>query len=106
MVTTPEIVWIIFNALTTAATLRPGNENRAISFGLGLGCAALSCALLSSGMHVAFLGMEISLWLLASLVVLLGIAVKPPGDEGLHIGKLALSSGIRLTIALGVWFWS
>jgi hypothetical protein len=106
MITAPEVFWIIFNALSTASTLRPGNENRSLSFGLALGSSALSCALLSSGLLHFFLGMEVSLWMLATLVVLLGLAVKPPGDDGVQIGKLALSSGIRLTLALIVWLWA
>jgi hypothetical protein len=44
--------------------------------------------------------------MLATLVVILGLAVKPPGDDGVQIGKLALSSGIRLTLALIVWLWA
>lgn len=105
MITAPEIVWIAFNTLTCVGALRPGNENRAISFGLALGSSALSCALLSSGLHPLFLGMEITLWLFATLLVLVAIAVKPPGGDASQIGKLALSSGIRIALALIVWLW-
>lgn len=105
MISTPEIVWIVFNTLATVGTLRPGNQNRSVSFGLALGSSALSCALLSSGLLSLFLGMEITLWILSTLIVLAAVAVKPPGSDGSQIGKLALSSGIRLTLALIVWLW-
>ena len=105
MITAPEIAWIAFNAFTTAATLLPGKDNRRVSFGLALGTSALSCALLSSGLLHLFLGMEITLWFFSTLVVLAAIAVKPPGSDGSQIGKLAISSGLRLTLALIVWLW-
>lgn len=105
MISAPEIVWIAFNTLVTVGTLRSDSQNRVTSFGLSLGTSALSCALLSSGLLSLFLGMEITLWIFATLVVLLAIAVKPPGSDGGQIGKLAISSAIRLTIALIVWLW-
>ena len=105
MISAPEIVWIVFNALVTVATLNPTNKNRAVGFGLALGTSALSCALLSSGLLHLFLGMEITLWFFSTLVVLAAIAVKPPGSDGSQIGKLAISSGLRLTLALIVWLW-
>lgn len=105
MITMPEVIWIAFNTLVTVGSLRPGSENRAASFGLALGSSALSCALLSSGLHSLFLGMEITLWLFATLLVLVAIGVKPPGGDSSQIGKLALASGIRLTLALIVWLW-
>lgn len=105
MITGPEILWIAFNTLTCASTLRPGNENRKLSFGLALGSSALSCALLSAGLLHLFLGMEITLWIFATLIALIAVAVKPPNSDGSQIGKLALSSGIRLTLALIVWLW-
>ena len=105
MITAPEAVWIAFNTLTTIGTLRPNNQNRSVSFGLALGAGALSCALLSSRLLHLFLGMEITLWIFATLIVLAAVAVKPPGSDGSQIGKLALSSGIRLTLALIVWLW-
>lgn len=105
MITAPEAVWIAFNSLTTIGTLRPNNQNRSVSFGLALGTGALSCALLSSGLLHLFLGMEITLWIFATLIVLAAVAVKPPGSDGSQIGRLALSSGIRITLALIVWLW-
>ena len=38
-------------------------------------------------------------------IALIAVAVKPPNSDGSQIGKLALSSGIRLTLALIVWLW-
>lgn len=105
MISAPETVWIVYNALCAVGTLSPKNKNRGISFGLALGTSALSCALLSSGLLSLFLGMEITLWIFASLIVLAWVAVQPPGADGTQAGRLALSSGFRLALALIVWLW-
>ena len=105
MITAPEIVWIAFNTLVTMATLNPKNKNRAAGFGLALGSSALSCALLSSGLLHLFLGMEIALWALMTLVVMLSLGVRPPGSDMTDVGRLAVSSAIRLSLALIVWLW-
>ena len=105
MISAPEIVWIVFNALVTVATLNPTNKNRAVGFGLALGTSALSCALLSSGLLSFFLGMEITLWALMTIVVILSLVVRPPGSDMADVGRLAVSSAIRLSLALIVWLW-
>ena len=105
MISTPEIVWIAFNTLVTAGTLNPKNKNRSVSFGLALGTSALSCALLSSGLGHLFLGMELTLWALITMAVILSLGVRPPGSDMSDVGRLAVSSAIRLAFALIVWLW-
>ena len=105
MISAPEIAWIVFNALVTVATLNPTNKNRAVGFGLALGTSTLSCALLSSGLLSLFLGMEITLWALMTIVVILSLGVRPPGSDMADVGRLAVSSAIRLSLALIVWLW-
>ena len=105
MISAPETVWIVYNALCAVGTLSPKNKNRGISFGLALGTSALSCALLSSGLLSLFLGMEITLWALMTIVVILSLGVRPPGSDMADVGRLAVSSAIRLSLALIVWLW-
>ena len=105
MITTPIIVWAAFNVLTGIATLTSKSPNRNVSFGIVLGVAALSCALLSSGLLHLFLGMEISLWALQSLVVLLALGLRPPGTDMRDLGGIAISSSLWLALALGMWLW-
>ncbi len=105
MITAPVIVWSIFNVLTGIATLTSKSPNRNVSFGIVLGVAALSCALLASGALHLFLGMEISLWMLQSLIVLLALGLRPPGTDMRDLGSIAISSSLRLVLALGMWLW-
>ena len=105
MITAPVVTWIAFNTLTVISTMMSKNPNRNVAFGLALGTAALSCALLSSGALQLFLGMELTLWMLQNLVVILALGVMPPGSDKGEIGKISISSSIRLTAALGIWLW-
>jgi len=105
MITAPEIIWIAFNTLGCATSLSGNKPNKSVTFGLTLGVSALSCALLSSGSLALFLGMEITLWLLQSLVVILAIGVMPPNADKRDVGQIAISSSIRLAAALGIWLW-
>ena len=105
MITTPVIVWVAFNVLTGIGTLASSSPSRNVSFGIVLGVAALSCALLSSGLLHLFLGMEISLWMLQTLVVILALGLRPPGSGLADLGNIAISSSLRLALALGMWLW-
>jgi hypothetical protein len=105
MITAPVATWIAFNTLTVVSTMMSRSPNRNVAFGLALGTSALSCALLSSGALHLFLGMELTLWLLQNLVVLLALGVMPPGSDKGEIGRISISSSIRLTAALGIWLW-
>jgi hypothetical protein len=105
MITAPIATWIAINTLTVISTLTGGSTNKNVTFGLTLGVAALSCALLSSGAFHLFLGMEITLWLFQFLVVFLALGLRPPGTDQRDLGKIAVSASIRLAAALGVWLW-
>ena len=105
VITAPVALWAAFNTLTGIATLMSRSNTRNVSFGIVLGVAALSCALLSSGALHLFLGMEISLWALQSLVVLLALGLRPPGTDMRDLGGIAISSSLRLALALIVWLW-
>jgi len=105
MVSAPEIVWFIFNALGVMGSLI-GAKNRGVGFGLTLGTSALSCALLFSGAINLFLGAEIIRWLIFTIIVLLGAAAEATGNDiSAGIERLAVSSGVRFTLALIVWLW-
>jgi hypothetical protein len=105
VITTPVIVWVAFNVLTGIGTLASSSPSRNVSFGIVLGVAALSCSLLASGALHLFLGMEISLWMLQCLVVLLALGLRPPGTDMRDLGSIAISSSLRLVLALGMWLW-
>jgi hypothetical protein len=105
MITAPVAIWVLFNILGCVMALAGGKPTKAITFGLTLGVAALSCALLSSGALHLFLGMEITLWIFQSMVVLLALGVRPPGSSKDDLGSIAVSSSIRLAAALGIWLW-
>ena len=105
MINLPIVTWIAYNTLSCIGTLLGDKPNKNATFGLALGVSMLSCALLSSGALHLFLGMEITLWVLQSLVALVGLAVLPPGPDSGPAGKLALGASIRLSIALIVWLW-
>ena len=105
MITAPVAIWVLFNTLGCVIALAGDKPTKAITFGLTLGVAALSCALLSSGVLHLFLGMEITLWIFQSMVVLLALGVRPPGSSKDDLGSIAVSSSIRLAAALGIWLW-
>lgn len=105
MITAPVVVWVLFNTLTVVSTLSGSSPSKSVAFGLALGVAALSCALLSSGALHLFLGMEITLWIFQSMVVILALGVRPPGSGNSDLGNITISSSIRLAAALGIWLW-
>jgi hypothetical protein len=102
MIPIPVAIWTAYNALNCIfAAMKDANGK--VGFAISLGTAALSCGLLSAGAHVQFLSMEITLWILQTLVVILSLAVRPPGSANDDIGKLALGASIRLALAMIVW---
>lgn len=107
MVSIPVALWTAFNALNCISVVtssdESGKDHRATSFSLALGTAVLSCGLLSAGALSLFLGMEITLWILQMVVVLLALALKPPGATKEAENRLALSATLRLSLAMTAW---
>lgn len=106
MITIPVCVWIAFCTLICMTTLAGKSNNKALAFSMGLGISLITSAALAAGLTVAFLAIELSLWALQILVALLAVSVRPPAGDNKDVSALAVSATIRLTLALGVWFFS
>lgn len=102
MISFPVAVWTAYNALNCIFAAVKNQETK-VSFAIALGTSALSCGLLSAGAYVSWLGMEITLWILQTLVAILALAVRPPGTANSDVSNLALGAAIRLAIAMIVW---
>ena len=104
MISIPMGVWIAYNTIVCISAATGKGKSRPIAFSLALGLAAISCALLSSGMHVAFLGLEISLWFMQMALTILIVGLRPPGQPNGDANALAVGASLRLATALSVWF--
>ena len=102
MIPIPVAIWTAYNALTCIFAAMKEGDNK-VGFALALGTSALSCGLLSAGAYVSWLGMEITLWIFQTLVVLLALAVRPPGTSNSDVSSVAISASVRLAIAMVVW---
>ena len=102
MIPIPVAIWTAYNALTciSAATSK---EPSKVGFAIALGTSALSCGLLSSGAIVQWLGLEITVWIFQMVLVLLALALRPPGTTNGDINTIAISGSIRLTGAMITW---
>jgi hypothetical protein len=103
MISIPVAVWTAFNALNCIFAAGKDQGTNKVGFAIALGTAALSCGLLSSGALVAWLGMEITLWILHMILVVLALAVRPPSYNNNDINTIAFGASIRLAIAMIVW---
>jgi len=102
MIPIPVVIWTLFNATNCVYAASRGGSNK-IGFALALGISALSCGLLTAGALVAWLGMEITHWVLHIMLAIAAVAVRPPGLVGNDVSGIAISASIRLALAMIVW---
>jgi len=103
MIPLPIAIWTGFNALNCIFAAMKNEGDSRLGFAIALGTAALSCGLLSAGAIVQWLGMEITLWIFQMILVLLALAVRPPGTSNNDINTIAIGASVRLGGAMIVW---
>jgi hypothetical protein len=102
MIPIPVAIWTAYNALVCISAGMKFQENR-VGFALSLGTSALSCGLLSGGAHSQWLAMEITIWIFQMLLVILALAIRPPGTTNRDISLIANWASIRLVGATITW---
>ena len=102
MIPIPIAIWTAYNALTciSAATSK---EPSKVGFAIALGTAALSCGLLSGGAISQWLTMEVTIWIFQMILVILALAIRPPGATNGDINAIAIWGSARLTGAMITW---
>ena len=102
MISVPVAIWTALNIIGCVRSALK-SEGSKIGFALSLGVSGLSCGLLSGNAIVAWLGLEIALWILG-LALAVGVSLlSPPNHDSDDANSLALTASTRLGVVMIIW---
>ena len=100
MISVPVAIWIALNIIGCVRSALK-SEGSKIGFALSLGVAGLSCGLLSGNAIVAWLGLEIALWILG-LALAVGVSLLSPPSLAWS-SYLGSPASTRLGVVMIIW---